>query len=100
MSVEGDYELERVGAPTFEPPPGDQCSVCLPTEGSVLPTATTVQRLGVGLRYSTVLSYLRGRARYPIELSYHHLETITGDAGAPKLFREIIQLRLYYRVLR
>jgi hypothetical protein len=100
MSLEGDYELERVAAPTFEAPAGDPCSDCVPPEGSVLPSATTVQRVGVGVRYSTVLSYLRHRAKYPIELSYHHLETITGDAGAPKIFREIIQLRLYYRVLR
>jgi len=29
---------------------------------------------------------------------YRHLETITGDAGAPKIFRDQIQLRLYYRI--
>ena len=101
MSFEGDYEMERVGAPTFEPiGSAAQCSGCVPPEGAVLPSATTVQRLGVGLRYSTVLSYFRHRARYPIELSYHHLETVSGDDGAPKVFRDIIQLRLYYRILR
>jgi hypothetical protein len=52
------------------------------------------------VRYSTVLPYLRHRARYPVEVSYHHLETITGDATAPKVFRDIIQVRLYYRLLR
>jgi hypothetical protein len=66
----------------------------------VLPAATTAQRIGFGLRYSTVLSYLRHRARYPIELSYRHFETLSGDAGAPKVFRDVIQLRLYYRLLR
>ena len=66
----------------------------------MLPIATTVQQIGVGLRYSTVLSYLRHRARYPIEVSYRHLETLSGDAGTPKLFRDMIQLRLYYRLLR
>ncbi|MBW8768984.1 MAG: hypothetical protein JF589_04470 [Gemmatimonadetes bacterium] len=101
MSFEGDYQFEHVGAPTFEPIASvDQCSACVPPEGAVLPIATSVQRFGVGLRYSTVLSYLRHRARYPIELSYHHVETLSGDATAPKLFRDIIQLRLYYRVLR
>jgi len=101
MSFEGDYEMERVGAPTFEPiGAADSCSGCVPPVGAVLPSATTVQRFGVGLRYSTVLSYLRHRARYPIELSYHHLETISGDNGAPKIFRDIIQLRLYYRIFR
>jgi hypothetical protein len=100
LSFEGDYQMERVGAPTFEPPVGDPCSFCLPPEGSVLPAATTVQRLGVGLRYSTVLSYLRHRTKYPIELSYHHLETVSGDATAPKISRDVIQLRLYYRLHR
>ena len=100
LSVEGDYAMEHVGAPTFVPPPGFECPGCLPPEGSVLPIATTVQQIGVGLRYSTVLSYLRHRARYPIEVSYRHLETLSGDAGTPKLFRDMIQLRLYYRLLR
>jgi len=100
MSVEGDYAMEHVGAPTFVPPPGFECPGCLPPEGSVLPIATTVQQIGVGLRYSTVLSYLRHRARYPIEVSYRHFETLSGDAGTPKLFRDMIQLRLYYRLLR
>lgn len=101
MSFEGDYELERVGAPTFEATSEtEQCSFCVPPEGSIGPAATTVQRVGVGLRYSTVLSYLRHRAKYPVEVSYHHLETITGDAGAPKIFRDIIQVRLYYRLFR
>jgi hypothetical protein len=101
MSVEGDYELERLGAPKFEPvTPNDQCSGCVPPEGAVLPIATSVQQIGFGLRYSTVLPYLRHRAKYPIEVSFHHLETLTGDAGTPKVFRDIIQLRLYYRLFR
>jgi hypothetical protein len=101
LSVEGDYELEHVAAPTFEPVASvEQCSECVPPAGAVLPAATTSQRLGVGIRYSTVLPYLRHRARYPIEVSYHHIETITGDATAPKVFRDMIQLRLYYRLLR
>jgi hypothetical protein len=101
MSFEGDYEFERVGAPTFEPTvSAEQCSACVPPEGAILPSATSVQRFGFGVRYSTVLSYLRRRARYPIEVSYHHLETVSGDAGTPKVFRDFIQLRLYYRLLR
>ncbi|HET6583347.1 MAG TPA: hypothetical protein VFG69_07865, partial [Nannocystaceae bacterium] len=66
----------------------------------ILPTATTLQRVGLGVRYSTVDAYLRGRAKYPIELSFRHFETISGDAGVPKLFRDQIQLRIYYRLFR
>jgi hypothetical protein len=45
-------------------------------------------------------SYLRGRARYPIEVSYRHLETINGDPGAPKSFRDQLEMRIYYRIRR
>jgi hypothetical protein len=100
FSFEGEYQLERTAAPTFEAITADPCSACSVLPGSVLPSATTMQRVGAGIRYSTVVSYLRGRARYPLELSFRHLETITGDATSPKLFREQIQLRIYYRVRR
>jgi len=100
LAFEGEYGLEHTGVTTFTGATGDECAGCVPLPGSILPAARTVQRAGVGLRYSTIDSYLRGRARYPIEVSYRHLETITGDAGAPKIFRDQIQLRLFYRVRR
>jgi hypothetical protein len=100
LAFEGEYGFEHTGLPTFTGAAGDECSACTPLPGSILPAARTVQRAGAGVRYSTVDSYLRGRARYPIEVSYRHLETITGDAGAPKLFRDQIQLRLFYRMRR
>jgi hypothetical protein len=100
LAFEGEYGFEHTGVPTFTAAAGDECSACAPLAASILPAARTVQRAGLGLRYSTVDSYLRGRARYPIEVSYRHLETITGDAGAPKILRDQIQLRLYYRIRR
>ena len=33
----------------------------------------------------------------PIEVSFTHLETITGDPGVPALTRDQIQLRVFYR---
>jgi hypothetical protein len=33
-------------------------------------------------------------------VSFHHLEALSGDAGTPKAYRDMIQLRLYYRLLR
>ena len=100
LAFEGEYGFEHTGLPTFTGAAGEECSACSALAGSILPAARTVQRAGVGLRYSTIDSYLRGRARYPIEVSYRHLETVTGDAGAPKLFRDQIQLRLFYRIRR
>jgi hypothetical protein len=100
LAFEGHYGFEHTGLPTFTGAAGEECSACAPLANSILPAARTVQRAGVGLRYSTIDSYLRGRARYPVEVSYRHLETITGDAGAAKIYRDQIQLRLFYRIRR
>lgn len=100
LAFEGEYGFERTGAATFTTSAESPCSACVALANSVLPTEVTAQRAGAGIRYSTVDAFLRGRARYPIEVSYRHLETITGDAGAPKLFRDQIQLRIYYRIRR
>ncbi|MEO6525676.1 MAG: hypothetical protein ABIP93_03555 [Gemmatimonadaceae bacterium] len=100
LSFEGQYGVEHSGAATFSGAAGDPCPACAALPSSVLPSDLTVQRVGMGIRYSTIDSYLRGRARYPIEVSYRHLETITGSSGAPKLFRDQLQVRLYIRVRR
>ncbi|MFI5256781.1 MAG: hypothetical protein ACHQRK_05910, partial [Gemmatimonadales bacterium] len=60
----------------------------------------TAQRVGLGFRYSTTDAYARGTARFPVEITFTHFETITGDAGLPKSTRDMIQLRLYYRLRR
>jgi hypothetical protein len=98
LAFEGLYGYEHTGAPTFTGVDASPCSACTVLPNSILPTAFTVQRVGVGVRFSTVESFLRRRARYPVELSFRHLETIIGDAGAPKQFRDQIQMRLYYRI--
>jgi hypothetical protein len=95
LAFEGQYGFEHTGAPTFSGAQDVPCSACAPLPGSILPADRTVQRVGVGIRYSTIDSFLRGRASYPIEVSYRHLETISGSAGAPKLFRDQLQLRIY-----
>jgi hypothetical protein len=100
LAFEGLFGFERTGAATITGSTESPCSACVALASSVLPAEVTVQRVGAGIRYSTVDSFLRGRAKYPVEVSYRHLETITGDEGAPKLFRDQIQLRIYYRLWR
>ena len=100
LAFEGLYGREHTDAATFTGSDATPCSDCTVLPNSILPTARTVQRVGMGVRYSTVDAFLRRRARYPVEVSYRHLETITGDPGAPKLFRDQIQLRIYYRLFR
>jgi hypothetical protein len=63
--------------------------------------ASMEQRVGFGFAYSTLARYARGRASIPIEVLYAHLETIAGSGGlTPKLAREQIELRIYYRFRR
>jgi hypothetical protein len=100
LAFEGLFGQQHSDAPTFTGAEPSPCSACTVLPNAVLPVAQTVQRLGLGVRYSTVDAFLRRRAKYPVEVSYRHLETITGDANAPKLFRDQIQLRIYYRIWR
>ena len=98
LALEGHYGYEHTGAPTFTGAEPSPCSSCTVLPNSILPAPWTVQRIGFGVRFSTVESFLRRRARYPIVVSWRHVETITGDAGAPKQFFDQIQLRLFYRI--
>ena len=108
LALDGHYGVERVGATTYgaAASSGVPCSSCLsvapqtPGVVTVVGTTRTAQRIGVGLRYSTVDSYARGQARYPIEISYAHLATASGDDGLPHQSRDQIQLRLYYQIRR
>jgi hypothetical protein len=64
-------------------------------------SATTEQRAGLGLGYSTVSRYAQGRSSVPMELSLTHLETLTASGGlVPKYSRDQIELRIYYRLRR
>jgi hypothetical protein len=59
-----------------------------------------VQRAGLGLRYSTVDAYVRGRAPYPIEVSFAHLSTLSGNPGVINSTSDQIELRFYYQLWR
>ena len=104
LSLDAHYGLERVGAATWSDgavqPPCSNCFAALPAVVTTSGSATTAQRLGVGFRLSTVNAYARKQASFPIEVSFAHLETVTGDAGLPKASRDQIQLRIYYRLRR
>lgn len=70
-------------------------------DASILDAGTEQQesRAGAGIAYSTVLAHQRGRARYPIEIFLHHVQTISGSgAGVQKIKQQMLQLRLYRRV--
>jgi hypothetical protein len=103
FAIDGHYGLERSGSAAYArvtdtaPDVAGLCAVvsCAGPGG----TTRSTQRAGLGLRYSTVDAYSRGRARYPFEVSFTHLTTVSGDPGIPQLTRDQIQLRLFYRLL-
>ena len=101
FSLNGHYGLERIGSTTYDR--SNPMTTCTGCDASVAGTFNTparlAQRIGFGLRYSTVNAYAAHRVGFPVEISFTHLETITGDPGTPKLFRDQVQLRLFVRVL-
>ncbi len=105
LALDGHYGLERIGATTYgslnavnDPCANCQSAIPVSIDGTAL--ATTTQRFGFGLRYSTVDMFARGRARYPIEVSFARLVTLAGDPGVAKQSRDQIQVRLFYQIRR
>jgi hypothetical protein len=104
LALDAHYGLERVGGTTYGAPEGTStpCADCVAADASSFVTgpARTAQRVGFGIRWSTVNAYARGRAPYPFEVSFVRLETISGDAGLPKQTRDQIEVRFYYQLLQ
>ncbi|HET7631798.1 MAG TPA: hypothetical protein VFK16_05700 [Gemmatimonadaceae bacterium] len=88
----GNY---RAGTPPFSiplPPPTPVAIL-----NGISSTPGTTQAMGFGITYSTVTEYDRGKAVLPIDITFTHLEALSGAARMPKFFRDQIQLRFYYR---
>jgi hypothetical protein len=77
--------------------PPSTCTVCS-TATTLSTAARNAQRVGFGVRYSTVDAWQRGQSGTPMEVSFTHLQTITGDAGVARLQRDQVQVRLYFGV--
>jgi hypothetical protein len=56
------------------------------------------QLVGGGVSISRISDFTGGPL--PIEMRFTHLQAITGDPGRPKFFRDQLELRLYYRLLK
>lgn len=57
------------------------------------------QLVGGGISFSGFSSTPAGRTP-PVEMRFTHLESVRGDAGRPKFFRDQVELRIYYRLRR
>ena len=101
LALDGHYGVEHAGAATFSDGgifADPLCPSCAAPTSSVSTAARTAQRLGLGLRYSTVDAFARGSAPYPVEISFTHLETVSGSPGVLKVSRDQIQMRLFFRL--
>ena len=97
FAIDGHYGFERTGAPTYDPGPVTAFDG-LSSVPVLIPSSRSAQRVGFGFRYSTVDSWLRGRASRPIEVSFTHLQTISGSDGVARLARDQVQVRLFFQV--
>ena len=62
-------------------------------------TAATEHRVGLGVAYSSVAAYQRGRARLPIEVEYLTQRTVAAAGGiVPKVTLHRVQIRVYARM--
>ncbi len=89
--IDGQYTLTNVGADQYVP---------VTTVASNAPlgnAAATTQALGFGFSYSTTGISNPAPRRLPYEVSFSHLETLTGTGGpVPKAFRDQVMLRVYF----
>ena len=96
FALDGHYGIERTGAPTYLRGSTVGCAACDIPPFVPNTAARTAQRVGLGVRYSTIDSFLRGRSTTPIEVSLTHLQTVTGDDGVAHFQRDQIQMRLFF----
>lgn len=106
FAVGGYYSYRRKGADSHELAIDvvvPQQSAELMLNPAVLDDGTEIreQRAGVGVAYSNLAAFNRGRARFPFELSFLHVQT-TGASGGmvPRLREDRVQVRLYFPVWR
>ena len=62
-------------------------------------TEAEEHRFGFGATFSTLSEWERGRARFPVDISWVHYQTTNGAGGnVPKLRIDQVQLRLYRKL--
>ncbi|MHB1265073.1 MAG: hypothetical protein ACYC1S_11770 [Gemmatimonadaceae bacterium] len=98
FSVDGHYGFEKRGSDTYNFAAPDSSALANWVASMDLP-GYSVQRAGVGFTYSTLRAWERGMVPFPLELSWTHFESIRASAAVPKGTRDLISLRIYYRMI-
>lgn len=100
MGVNALYDVRHVAANDYgglTTVPGGPAVTPVALVDGVTTAPGTLQSAGFGITYSTVTEYDRGRAALPIDVTFTHLEALSGAARMPKAYRDQIQFRFYYR---
>lgn len=85
---------------TFPPTPAfgtPQTAVPTATWNGINTAPGAQQAVGFGVTYSSVPEYDRRKVGLPVDVTFTHLEALTGAAGMPKSWMDRIQIRLYYQ---
>ncbi len=89
--IDGQYTLTNIGADQYVP------ATTVASNASLGNAAATTQALGFGFSYSTTGISNPAPRRLPYEVSFSHLETLTGTGGpVPKSFRDQVMLKVYF----
>ncbi|MDE3215682.1 MAG: hypothetical protein KGO03_04740 [Gemmatimonadota bacterium] len=103
LGVNAIYDYTNVAANTYAS--GSLISPALGAQQPERPTATwngistapgAQQAAGFGISYSSVPEYDRRKVGLPIDVTFTHLETLSGAYGMPKSWMDRIQVRFYY----
>lgn len=101
FTLDGVYVLQRQAAAAFTPAQGaataSDSALALLT-GAAPYTGTTAHQVGAGFSYSTVAAPDRAPGGLPAEVSFRHVETISGSGGpVPKVYQDRIEVKLFYQ---
>jgi hypothetical protein len=89
--IDGQYTLTNIGADQYVP------VTTIASNAPLGNAAATTQALGFGFSYATTGISNPAPRRLPYEVSFSHLETLTGTGGPiPKAFRDQVMLRVYF----
>lgn len=89
ISLGAEYGWTRVGATKMEESAGS---------GSFQTAGGSGQRVGLGLRYSTLPAFAEGRSVVPMELELRYQRTTAGPEGAPDTGYAIFEARFLPRL--
>lgn len=88
FALDAHYGLQHTAAPSYDRATL-ACTSCV---------SQTAHRVGLGVRYSTVDSYLRGVHTVPVEVSFTHLQTVAGSDGVAAIQRDQVQVRYFFTI--